>query len=62
MKDIMLGSLPDVLLSDSGKRVENAAEWRLRRQEIIDGALKICYGGMPPAPEYLALVMPITSP
>ena len=55
MKDMMLGKLPDALLLNNGERVADADGWRLRRQEIIDGALKLCYGGMPPEPEHFEL-------
>ena len=56
MGDRMLGKLPDVMAFDNGGgRVKCAADWQRRRREIIDGAVKLCYGGMPPEPEYFEL-------
>ena len=55
MKDKMLGRLPEVMTFENGERVRDAADWLRRRREIIDGAVRLCYGGMPPEPEYFEL-------
>lgn len=51
MKDILLNDLPELLKLNNGKKVLNANEWQIRRQEIINDAILLEYGGMPPAPD-----------
>jgi len=43
--------LPDPFLFQNGERVRDAADWRRRRQELLELVVGIEYGGMPPAPE-----------
>ena len=49
--DTILGRLPDVFTFEDGTRVKNTTDWRRRRQEIIDTAVELEFGGMPPRPE-----------
>ncbi len=55
MKDKILGTLPDLLTFNDGSKVETKEDWSKRRQEISDIAVGICYGGIPPEPEYFDL-------
>ncbi len=48
-------TLEDPLRFANGRRVRNAADWRLRRQEILDIFQSQMYGQMPPAPDELYL-------
>ncbi len=50
-KDIIHGKLPDPFIMNDGSRVENITDWRLRRREILEQAIEMEFGGMPPAPE-----------
>lgn len=52
-KDIIIDKLPDVFRFEDGTRVKTAANWRKKRQEIIDTAVELEFGGMPPAPDSL---------
>ena len=52
MNDIIYGKLPDLFTFNDGKKVETISDWQLRRKEISDLAIDMCYGGMPPEPEY----------
>jgi len=54
-KDIILGKLPDVFTFEDGTRVKTVEDWRRRRQEIIDTAVELEFGGMPPKPERFVL-------
>jgi len=54
-KDIILGKLPDVFTFEDGTRVKTVEDWRRRRQEIIDTAVELEFGGMPPVPERFEL-------
>jgi len=53
--DTVLGKLPDVFTFADGSRVKNTDDWRRRRQEIIDTAVELEFGGMPPKPERFVL-------
>ncbi len=53
--DKVLGKLPDVFTFEDGGRVKTVEDWRRRRQEIIDTALELEFGGMPPKPERFEL-------
>ena len=46
-------SLPDVLVSASGERVDSPAAWESRRQEILEQFRDEVYGRRPDAPERL---------
>jgi len=48
--DIRLGMLPDPFLFPDGSRVKTPEDWKRRREEILDTAIGLEYGGMPPAP------------
>lgn len=50
-KDIIHSKLPDVFKFDNGTRVTDIKSWEKRRKEIIDTALELEYGGMPPKPD-----------
>ena len=50
-KDKILGKLPDVFVFENGERVENQSDWEKRRVEIINTAVELEFGGMPPAPD-----------
>ncbi len=54
-KDILLGKLPDVFIMNNGKRAETAEDWAKRRCEILDLAVGLQFGGMPPKPSRLIL-------
>jgi len=54
-KDIVLGRLPDVFMFDDGTRVKTVEDWRRRRREIIDTAVELEFGGMPPKPDRFVL-------
>ena len=58
-KDIIHSKLPDVFKFDNGTRVSDIKSWEERRKEIIDTALELEYGGMPPKPENM-WVEPLT--
>lgn len=49
--DVVLGTLPDLFECADGSRVMNAGDWTRRRREILDSAIELEYGGMPPKPE-----------
>ncbi len=52
MKDIVYGKLQDLLTFNNGEMVSDISDWEIRRKEISDIAVDMCYGGMPPEPEY----------
>ena len=43
--------LPDLLTFEDGSKVENLADWRNRRSELIPPLLFYQYGRMPPRPD-----------
>ena len=45
--------LPNPFVFNDGTRVESAADWARRREEIYESAVGIQYGDMPPKPEFL---------
>jgi dienelactone hydrolase len=49
--DTILGMLPDLFTFENGQRVLNADDWKMRRREILDSAIELEYGGLPPEPE-----------
>jgi len=49
--DVVLGRLPDPFLFNDGTRVKTADDWKRRRKEIIDSAVELEFGGMPPIPD-----------
>jgi len=53
--DVVLGRLPDPFLFNDGTRVKTAEDWRKRRREIIDTAVELEFGGMPPVPDRVEL-------
>jgi hypothetical protein len=53
--DTVLGRLPDPFVMDSGRRAASVSDWEKRRQEIINTAVKIEYGELPPQPERFAV-------
>ena len=55
MKDEILGALPDVLTFENGKKVTDIPAWEERRKEILEKAVLLEYGGMPPKPEVFRL-------
>ena len=54
-QDKILGPLPNPFLFADGRAVTTAADWRARREEIIEQAVELEYGGMPPKPEFLTV-------
>lgn len=54
-KDIRLGMLPDPFIFRSGARVSSVEDWQARRREILEDAVGLEYGGMPPSPEVFRL-------
>src|SRR5690554_3390706 len=50
-KDVVLGKLPDLFTFEDGSKVTNSQDWQKRRKEILDTAIDLEYGGMPPKPE-----------
>ena len=54
-EDILLSKLPDVFTFQDGRKVATVEDWKQRRQEIINTAVKLEYGGMPPAPDCVRL-------
>ena len=60
----LLSPLPDLFTLANGQRVRNAEDWEIRRAEMMDLAVGLQYGGMPPQPEFLdveALTAPTVS-
>ena len=55
MADIICGKLQDLFTFNDGSKLVNKEDWEKRRKEISDIAVNICYGGMPPEPEYFNL-------
>ncbi len=53
--DEILGRLPDPFLFADGTRVKTRADWERRRKEILDTAVELEFGGMPPKPERFEL-------
>lgn len=54
-QDTVLSRLPDPFRFADGSRVATAEDWRRRRREIIDTAVALEFGGMPPAPDRFEL-------
>ena len=54
-EDILLGKLPDVFTFANGKKVQTVEEWQERRKQIINTAVELEYGGMPPVPDAVRL-------
>lgn len=52
MEDIICGKLQDLFTFNDGSKLVNKEDWEKRRKEISDIAVNMCYGGMPPEPEY----------
>ncbi len=50
-KDVILAKLPDPFMFEDGTRVQTVADWENRRKEIINTAVELEYGGMPPKPD-----------
>ena len=53
--DIVLGKLPNPFIFEDGTVAKTVAEWKKRRQEIINATVELEYGGMPPQPDEVAL-------
>lgn len=53
--DQRLGMLPDPFVFLDGSRVKTIEDWRKRRQEILDTAVELEFGGMPPRPDRVRL-------
>lgn len=51
MKDVIFGKLPPVLKFEDGSDV-TPANWKKRRAELYKYAVDLCYGGMPPKPDF----------
>ena len=49
--DTILGKLPDLFTFENGQCVLNTDDWQKRRKEILDSAIELEYGGLPPKPE-----------
>ena len=46
----MASELPDLFRFFDGRRVQDLAQWRQRRQELLESILQVEYGALPPAP------------
>ncbi len=53
--DKILGRLDDPFIMADGTRVKTAEDWKKRRREIIDTAIELQFGGMPPKPSRLTV-------
>jgi aminoglycoside 6-adenylyltransferase len=51
----VLDELPDLLAWPDGRRVETAADWPVRARTWRDLLVDVGYGGLPPAPDVVAL-------
>lgn len=49
----LLSPLPDLFTMKNGQRVSSIRDWEIRREEMLDLAVGMQYGGMPPQPEFL---------
>ena len=49
----VLGKLPELFLMNDGKEVQTQADWEIRRKEMLETAVTLQYGTMPPKPEFL---------
>ena len=49
----VLSELPNPFVFEDGTMVQNEADWRRRREELIKTAAYLQYGTMPPKPEFL---------
>ncbi len=49
----VLGKLPDLFTFDDGTPVCTPEDWPARREELLQSAVGLQYGGMPPRPEFL---------
>ena len=54
-------SLPDPFHMEDGRRVESLADWRARREEMLDLLLRLEYGRVPPSPGNVAAEPEITT-
>ncbi|MBR1970647.1 MAG: hypothetical protein IKA17_09890 [Clostridia bacterium] len=59
--DIFLGPLPDIFKMNNGNRVKTVSDWKKRREEIIEAAVSLEFGGMPPEPDSV-VVEKLTEP
>ena len=50
-KDVIHSKLPDVFTFENGSRVTDINSWEKRRKEIIETAVEVEFGGMPPKPD-----------
>ena len=50
-KDVISGELPNPFVFDDKTCVKNVCDWERRRREIIETAVELEYGGMPPMPD-----------
>jgi hypothetical protein len=53
--DKILGKLPDPFIFEDGSRVKDVPGWERRRGEILNSAVGLEYGGMPPEPDKIEL-------
>ncbi len=49
----VLGQLPDLFCKNDGTPVRTPADWEARRAEMLETAVGLQYGGMPPEPDFL---------
>jgi hypothetical protein len=49
----VIDKLPDPFRFNDGSRVKTPADWRRRREELIETAAYLQYGHMPPEPDFL---------
>lgn len=52
----VLGKLPDPFRMEDGTEVKTKEDWQKRRQEILELAVGIQYGEIPPEPEFLEVL------
>jgi len=49
--DVILGTLPDVFKMNNGDIITAIDQWEARRKEIIENAVELEFGGIPPKPD-----------
>ena len=49
--DVILGKLPNPFIFEDGSTVKTTSDWERRREEIINNAVMLEFGGMPPPPD-----------
>lgn len=50
-RDVCRGELPNLFCTHDGSEITSLEVWEQRRQQLLDVAVPLCFGGLPPKPE-----------